>query len=329
MHKEILEKISQEVSNDFNTFKSHFLNSIVVENTPTLLKTIATYIVSSGGKKIRPLLTILVSKLFDLNDTKKKKIIHLATAIELIHTATLLHDDVIDESYLRRNNKTANNIWGNKGSILVGDFLFSQSFIEMVNTDNMKILDILSKSSSKIAEAEVWQLDIIGDFDLSFEQYISLITSKTARLFESACECSAIVSDAKEDDIYAVKNFGLNLGVIFQINDDIADYFSNSDSLGKEPGGDFFENKTTLPMILLISTISEEDNKTLTKILSVTNKGKKELSDVMDYFEKYNIKKKAKETLNNFVTQGENHLKPINDSNVKNLLLKLIGCYKE
>src|SRR3989338_1359194 len=213
-----------------------------------LIKEISHHLIISGGKRIRPILLILAAKLCD---RKSDKFYNLAAAIELIHSATLLHDDVVDDSKTRRGNKTANAIWNNKVSILVGDYLFSVAFQLMVKSDNIKILDLLAKTSSIMADGEVLQLENSNNIAISQEKYFDIIFRKTAILFASATKTGALVSGAKTAEIKALQDFGKNLGMVFQIVDDILDYVANTAEFGKEIGSDFFEGKITLPIILV------------------------------------------------------------------------------
>ncbi|WP_323732859.1 polyprenyl synthetase family protein [Candidatus Bandiella euplotis] len=324
--------MTAKFTNDLATELSK-LDSILLgvssSNKTQLLNQIANHIVSSGGKRIRPLLTIAIAKLFLTDEVIMNKVLMLASAIEFIHTATLLHDDVVDNGDMRRNHITANYVWGNKPSILVGDFLFSQSFEQMVKTENLKVLEILARTSAKIAEAEVWQLDIVGKLDLLFSDYIDLISAKTADLFAAACECSAILANADEKQIKSLRNFGLNLGIIFQINDDISDYFSNISRLGKKAGNDFFENKITLPVILLLEKAASDDLAVIHNLLAAENKTSLDLTKLLNYFEKYSIKEESYAVSNQFITKGIKNLEIIPDSAVKGMLFDLIATYKK
>ncbi len=210
-----------------------------------LIQEIAKSLIKAGGKRLRPLLCLACSTIVkSVNDHS----IYLAAAVELIHAATLLHDDVIDESNLRRGIPTANATWGNKPSILVGDFLFARAFELMVKTNNIQCLDILSSASSKISEGEITQLRTMHSFDVSVEEYIKLIEKKTAVLFESACKTGAIAADADEKSANNLGLYGRYFGIMYQIMDDIYDYTNGE--RGKKVGDDFKEGKITLPILL-------------------------------------------------------------------------------
>ena len=217
---------------------------------------ITKHLIDAGGKRIRPLLTIASSKLFNYEGINHIK---LAATVEFIHTATLLHDDVIDESTKRRGKTTANLLWDNKSSVLVGDYLFAKSFELMVETNSIKVLHTLSGASAKISESEVIQLSKINDINLNFEKYFQIIEGKTASLFSAACEVGGIVANAKSDELKQLRNYGNSIGLAFQIIDDLLDYSGDSD-LGKNIGDDFREKKITLPVILSLEKNKNSSN---------------------------------------------------------------------
>ncbi len=211
-----------------------------------LINQLSHYIVSSGGKRLRPLLAVLSAKVFDY----KGDLHHLLAAIiEFIHTATLLHDDVVDESDLRRGNETANALFGNAASVLVGDFLYSRAFEMMVDVDDMRVMQILATTTNVIAEGEVMQLMNVHDADTTEERYMEVIYCKTARLFEAATQLGAILCNQSEKDVQAMAAYGRYLGTAFQLIDDVMDYSSNSEEMGKNVGDDLAEGKPTLPLI--------------------------------------------------------------------------------
>jgi len=249
------------------TLKSHItsLNSILdsqlneinecilekMQSPVTLIPQIAGYLISLGGKRLRPLLTVATAELCGY---KGKRHIHLAACVEFIHTATLLHDDVVDESALRRGQDTANALWSNKASVLVGDFLFSRAFELMVLDGSLDILQVLSKASSSIAEGEVLQLSSSHHLNLTEETYLKIIGAKTACLFSAATEVGALVAKADSSKRKALSQLGYNLGLAFQLIDDLLDYTADQEKLGKTIGDDFREGKVTLPIILAYQT---------------------------------------------------------------------------
>ncbi len=219
-----------------------------------LVNQIGLYIVNGGGKRIRPLLTVLAARAMAYEGDKH---LTLAAIIEFIHTATLLHDDVVDESTLRRGKDTANEVFGNQASVLVGDFLYTRSFQMMVSLEKMQIMEILADATNVIAEGEVLQLMNCNNPDTSEESYMQVIYCKTARLFEAATQLAAIIADKDNKTIEAMRLYGMHLGTAFQLIDDVLDYGSDSEALGKNIGDDLSEGKPTLPLIHAINTGSE------------------------------------------------------------------------
>lgn len=220
-----------------------------------LVNQIAEYIISAGGKRIRPVLVLLVANAFGYRGAAHHE---LAAVVEFIHTATLLHDDVVDESSMRRGRQTANALFGNAASVLVGDFLYSRSFQMMVSLDNMRVMRILSDATNVIAEGEVLQLLNMHDPDVSEQSYLKVIRSKTAKLFEAAAELGALVAGATDAEIDACGEYGRSLGTAFQLIDDVLDYAGDADEIGKNVGDDLREGKPTLPLIYLMEHGTDE-----------------------------------------------------------------------
>lgn len=217
-----------------------------VESDVALINQLGFYIVNSGGKRIRPLLTVLAARAVGIDNNQHHT---LAAIIEFIHTATLLHDDVVDESTMRRGRETANAVFGNQASVLVGDFLYTRSFQMMVSLKRMRVMEILSDSTNVIAEGEVLQLMNCNDPNTSEESYMQVIYSKTARLFEAATMLAAVLTDQPADIETAMQDYGKYLGTAFQLVDDIMDYAADSDEMGKNVGDDLAEGKPTLPLL--------------------------------------------------------------------------------
>lgn len=212
-----------------------------------MIPEVANHLISSGGKRLRPMITLAAARMFGYHGDGHVK---LATSVEFMHTATLLHDDVVDESDLRRGKRTARMIWGNQASVLVGDFLLGQAFKMMVDVGSLDALDVLATSASVIAEGEVMQLAAAKNLETTEDEYLAVIKAKTAALFSAAAEVGPIIACASRTDRQALRSYGLNLGLAFQLVDDALDYGGNAKDLGKNTGDDFREGKITLPVVL-------------------------------------------------------------------------------
>jgi octaprenyl-diphosphate synthase len=249
-----LEPLMHLVAEDMNG-----VNAVILERMQSkvaLIPELAGHLIAGGGKRMRPMLTLACAQLLGYPGTRHHK---LAAAVEFIHTATLLHDDVVDGSGMRRGKRTANLIWGNSASVLVGDFLFSRAFELMVEDGSLKVLKILSSASCIIAEGEVEQLTAQRRIETDEEQYLSIIGAKTAALFAAACRVAPVVAEADEEAELALESYGRNLGIAFQLADDVIDYASDPEVMGKGVGDDFRDGKMTLPLILAYGRGSEED----------------------------------------------------------------------
>ncbi|QIG78832.1 polyprenyl synthetase family protein [Stakelama tenebrarum] len=249
-----LEPMIKMVAADMNLVNSVILDRM--QSDVPLIPELAGHLIAGGGKRMRPMLTLASAKLLDYSGNRHHK---LAAVVEFIHTATLLHDDVVDGSDLRRGKRTANIIWGNPASVLVGDFLFSRSFELMVEDGSLKVLKILSNASAVIAEGEVNQLTSVRRLDLTEERYLDIIGAKTAALFAAACRIAAVVAERSETEEMALDAYGRNLGIAFQLIDDAIDYASDAATMGKDAGDDFREGKMTLPVILAYARSEGED----------------------------------------------------------------------
>ncbi len=250
-----------------------------------LIEKMSNHHLNSGGKRLRALLTLMSAKLTKFKDEKRD--INLAACVELIHSATLLHDDVIDESELRRGVKTTNSIWGNQSSILVGDYLLSRCFEMMVEDGDLEILKLLSSTSAKIAQGEVLQLQHKGEADLLEENYIEIINLKTASLFSAATKTGACLSGSNEKEKRALESYGRNLGLAFQIADDALDYYAKEKLFGKEVGKDFFEGKVTLPLITIFQKGNNEEKNFLNEIMKKEKRTEEDFSETLALIYKY------------------------------------------
>lgn len=243
-----MNKIQQLMHNDMQKLDKVIRNDL--SSNVVLINQIGEYIVSAGGKRIRPLLTLLCGRIAGIKDND---LIHqMAAMIEYIHTATLLHDDVVDESGLRRGRKTSNAVFGNAASVLVGDFIYTRAFQMMIRSNSLRVLDVMAKSTNQISEGEVLQLLNIGRSDLNEDEYFEVIKYKTAILFEASARVAAIIAKSSSEQEEALANYAINIGTAFQIVDDILDYTGDSNCMGKNVGDDLLEGKVTLPLIYLL-----------------------------------------------------------------------------
>ncbi len=249
-----------------------------------LIPQLAGHIIAAGGKRLRPMLTLAAARLCGYEGERH---LALAACVEFIHTATLLHDDVVDESDLRRGLATANAVWGNKASVLVGDFLFSRAFQLMVADGSLRVLTILSNASAVIAEGEVLQLTTSNDTATSEQAYLDVVRSKTAALFAAACRIGAVVAERPKVDEEALEGFGLNLGIAFQLIDDVLDYSARQAELGKTIGDDFRDGKITLPVILAYRRGDEEERRFWRRAMEEQSQGEDDLARAIELMQRH------------------------------------------
>ncbi len=245
-----------------------------------LVNQVGHYIINSGGKRLRPMLLLLTARAFAYQGTYH---INLAAIIEFIHTATLLHDDVVDASQLRRGQETANNVWGNETSVLVGDFLYSRAFQMMVDVKNMHVMEILSNATNVIAEGEVLQLLNCHEPDTTESEYLQVIRSKTAKLFEAAAQLGAVISEQSNTYEQTMARYGAHLGTAFQLIDDVLDYSATSDEMGKNLGDDLAEGKPTLPLIYALKHGTPDQQHVLRE--AIAQGGKEWITEVIEAIE--------------------------------------------
>jgi len=255
-HRVSLDRLTALVAADLSQVNNLILARM--QSPVALIPQLAGHIIAAGGKRLRPMLTLASARLCGYRGDRH---VALAAAVEFIHTATLLHDDVVDASGLRRGLATANAVWGNKPSVLVGDFLFSRAFQLMVEDGSLKVLDILSRASAIIAEGEVLQLVTSNDTDTSEAQYLEVINAKTAALFAAASRIGAVLGERKETEEKALEAYGRNLGIAFQLVDDMLDYSARQAELGKTVGDDFRDGKITLPVVLALRAADERERR--------------------------------------------------------------------
>ena len=328
-------KVKTEIQNPFqkiNEFLSEELkttNQIILESSKgkaELIAEITNHLVSSGGKRIRPILTILAAKLCGYNSGNRH--CNLAAAVELIHSATLLHDDVVDESSLRRGQPTANAIWDNKSSVLVGDYLFSVSFQLMVKDGSLEVLETLSQTSGIMADGEVLQLMNSKDVEISKENYLDIISYKTAILFAAATKVGALITNQDQQRTQDLNDFGQNLGVAFQIIDDILDYSADEQTLGKKIGDDFFEGKVTLPIILTYQQSSSEEKQQIKKLFAENlindEQNPESFKQIMMLINKYEALEKSYQTALTYRDLAVKNLDSFKDCQEKSMLIEIL-----
>jgi octaprenyl-diphosphate synthase len=270
-----------------------------------LIGEMASYLFKSGGKRLRPLLTIASSSLFGYQGDRHIK---LAACVELIHNATLLHDDVIDKSDFRRGNKTNNNIWGNKNSILTGDYLLSRCFEIMVEDGSLEVLKLLSSVSSEIAQGEILQLQHEKEIETLEKTYLEIIGAKTSSLFAAAMRVGGCINDRSKNEKEALTSFGANFGISFQITDDILDYYSNSTSFGKSIGNDFHEGKITLPMIMLYQKSNDGERLILKNMFIEKERTIEQLNYTLNLISKYKVIAACKKRAEHFSSVSSDSL---------------------
>ena len=286
-----------------------------------LVQKMTDYHMKTGGKRLRALLTLGAAKLCGY--TKGSRDVNLAACVELIHSATLMHDDVIDEGVVRRGKETLNKVWNNHSSVLVGDYLLSRCFEMMVEDGNIEVLKLLSSTSSKIAQGEVLQLQHKGEVDMLEETYLKIISAKTAELFAAATKVGAILSNSNKKEKDALEFYGRNLGLTFQIADDTLDYNAELKLFGKKIGQDFFEGKITLPIILLYQKLEIEEKNNLINMFSKDTRDKDDLDKTIASINKHKIINECYQKAQHYINLASNSLSVFEDTKEKEILKNL------
>tara|TARA_B100001093_G_scaffold464377_1_gene481221 strand:+ start:76 stop:1089 length:1014 start_codon:yes stop_codon:yes gene_type:complete len=286
-----------------------------------LVQKMTDYNFYTGGKRLRALLTLGSAKMCGYS--KGTRDINLAACVELIHAATLMHDDVIDNASMRRGKRTLNKIWDNHSSVLIGDYLLSRCFEMMVEDGNIEVLKLLSSTSSKIAQGEILQLQHQGEVDMLEETYLRIISAKTAELFAAATKVGAILSNTKTKEKEALEFYGRNLGLTFQIADDTLDYNSEIKLFGKKIGQDFYEGKITLPIILLFQEAKDPEKIKLKDIFSKNLRDENDFDYSLSLMKKYNIIKSCYQKAQHYINLASNSLSVFNDCEEKSILENL------
>ena len=323
-------QLKKRINNSYSELKSSLEDKLILveEKIKTklsskvdLVNEMTNYQLRTGGKRIRALLTLGSAKLCGYS--KGTRDVNLAACIELIHAATLMHDDVIDNGEIRRGKKTLNKIWGNQSSILVGDYLLSRCFEMMVEDGNLEVLKLLSSTSAEISQGEVLQLQHKGEVDMLEQTYLKIISDKTASLFAAATKVGSILANAENKNKEALEFYGKNLGLTFQIADDTLDYNSELKFFGKEIGNDFYEGKITLPIILLYQKANLEEKKELKNLFNKEERSEIEFKKVLFIIKKYNIISDCYKKAEYFINLAFNSLSIFDNSKEKEILQNL------
>ena len=317
--KSSLDALKSYVADDLKAVNQLILRRM--DSQVDLVPQLAGHIIAAGGKRLRPLLTLGAAKLCEYTGDRH---ISLATCVEFIHTATLLHDDVVDESHLRRGQETANALFGNQASVLVGDFLFSRSFELMIEDGSLDVLRILSHASSVIAEGEVLQLMTTNDTQTSEDTYLEVIKAKTAQLFAAACRIGAVVSDRPRIEEEALESYGMNLGIAFQLIDDVLDYSAKQATLGKSIGDDFKEGKISLPVILAFRRGDAIEREFWRRTLEKLDQNKDDFAHALYLMEKHGALKDSVERARHYGAIARDSLGIFEDGPIKVIFSDLI-----
>lgn len=311
-----LNRLKNLVDSDMDRVNEVILDKM--QSDVALIPQLANHLIAAGGKRLRPLLTLASARMCGYAGDRHQ---NLAACVEFIHTATLLHDDVVDESDLRRGNATANAVWGNQASVLVGDFLFSRAFQLMTADGSLEVLDILSGASAIIAEGEVLQLMTSNDTETTEDSYLDVVSAKTAALFAAACRVGGVVADAEKSKTDALESYGRNLGIAFQLVDDALDYASRDSVLGKTVGDDFREGKITLPVILAFRRGTDEERTFWRRCLEDLEQTDDDLSHALQLMEKYKTIETTLERARHYAERANDALAIFPESDLRDALM--------
>ena len=292
-----------------------------IKDEEKLITLTAGHLIKAKGKKIRPLLTLLVSKMLNY---KGNADVTLAVCIEFIHNATLLHDDVIDTGKIRRGKLSANQIWGNKVSVLVGDYLLSRAFKLMVKNKSLKLLEILSQTSLILARGQIQDVGNNQNVNLTEKKYLSIIDAKTAELFRISCFLPTIITDQDKRTQKIFNDFGFNFGMAFQLSDDVLDYFGDSSKMGKSVGKDFFEGKVTYPVIHCFKKSDKKSKKIIAKLFFKKKRSKKDLALILDLMKKTNTYKSSIEFVRKYAEKAKTNINKFEGNKYKVYLDELV-----
>ena len=292
-----------------------------IKDEEKLITLTAGHLIKAKGKKIRPLLTLIVSKMLNY---KGNADVTLAVCIEFIHNATLLHDDVIDTGKIRRGKLSANQIWGNKVSVLVGDYLLSRAFKLMVKNKSLKLLEILSQTSLILARGQIQDVGNNQNVNLTEKKYLSIIDAKTAELFRISCFLPTIITNQNKKTQKIFNDFGFNFGMAFQLSDDVLDYFGDSSKMGKSVGKDFFEGKVTYPVIHCFKKSDKKSKKIIAKLFFKRKRSKKDLALILDLMKKTNTYKSSIEFVGKYAEKAKTNINKFEGNKYKVYLDELV-----
>lgn len=310
-----LEELSDLLDTDMKAVNAQIIKHM--DSPVALIPQLANYLVAAGGKRIRPLLTLACTTIYGGDMSRAHG---LSAAVEFIHTATLLHDDVVDESEQRRGKDSANIVFGNQASVLVGDFLFARAFQLMTADGSLDVLKILSDASAIITQGEVMQLTTMGNLDTDMGAYLDVIKAKTAALFAAACEVGPIIAGSDTAAAQAMAEYGLNLGIAFQIADDALDYDASQEELGKTVGDDFREGKMTAPILIALQSASEEEKTFWRRTLQDQNFAEGDLQKAQEILAKHNAIQKSLDMAEDYAEKAREALTEAPDHEIKALL---------
>jgi octaprenyl-diphosphate synthase len=313
-----MEEVTRLIKNDLERLEESI--DRLLTTRVAFIKDVVHHLIRSGGKRVRPILVILSSKLCGCHDDTP---LPYAAIVEFIHTATLLHDDVVDNAETRRGSATANTVWGNESSVLVGDFLFSKSFDLMVSDQNAEILKVMSRATTDLAEGEILELLKTSDARTSEEEYFEVIASKTAVLLSAACEVGALLGDVEEKKRFALRDFGFHVGMAFQLTDDLLDYTSSGRTLGKDTGRDLKEGKVTLPLIHALKFASEGERGSIERALTKPRVSVADFRTIKKIIQKYGGLEYTARTSKGHIDSAKSLMEVFPDSVFKKALVEL------
>ncbi len=317
MDKEtLLKAVSPELTRIEGEMQANFASYVPFINE------VSQYILFAGGKRLRPLLMVLAAKLFGCS---KPEVYRVSVVFEYLHAATLLHDDVVDEAHMRRGRAAARKVWGNQAVILVGDFLYSKAIRILVEHGDLRILEAVSETTVLMSEGEVLQLLNTDNISATEAEYMEVIRRKTAVLIAAACECGALIAGANDEAVAALKGYGLNLGLAFQIVDDLLDYLGATGEMGKEIGNDFKEGKVTLPLILALEAAQGPDRERLIELIKSEETSREAFYEAVSLIKRYRGFERTRQRAEDLVSQAKAHLAPLPETPEKNILSGIAG----